>query len=534
MGHLGQEALERLVKCTTDARIHGPTTIECEDCSRAKATNVINHDPPKRTSPRPFWRVHFDIFEHITSYNNYNYALVFKDEYTGLIFIYFLHDKSQSSVLDAVQDFAAWVRRQYDLEVQFYQSDNERALGNEWAEWISKEGAGHRTAPVYTKEPNGPAERSGGVLKFKSIAMRLAPRLPADLWPEIWGTAAYLHKRSPRQFVDENNKTQWKSPFEVLNEWLRNHGRSVAGPNNPDVDHTKAYGCKAYPLTHEVKANEERRLAKTEPRAHIGYLVGYDGTNIYRIWVPEIGQVIRTRDVKFDEQSFYNPDEDTSAVSIQQLRTHAEEIRLPEDDEESIAESTIYVGGMPESEDIPEDTTEADPPDTAPPDTADPGEQLSTPDPSPSPDAYRSAFHAGTHHRLHRRDLPPEPRNWKEAQSHQFRDQWMTAANIEWQAISTNGTCKSVPIDTVTGQILPLAWVFRYKLDKHGFVIKFKARICVRGDLQAKNQLDTYAATLAGKSFRSIIAIAAKWDLQLQQYDAVNAFTNSPLDEKPA
>src|SRR3954453_8890522 len=79
---------------------------------------------------------------------------------------------------------------------------------------------------------------------------------------------------------------------------------------------------------------------------------------------------------------------------------------------------------------------------------------------------------------------------------------------------------------------LPLTWVFKYKYDKHGFLIKFKARICVRGDLQPLSEKDTYAATLAAKSFRILMALAARWDLLLKQLDAVNAFPNSPLDEE--
>ena len=40
---------------------------------------------------------------------------------------------------------------------------------------------------------------------------------------------------------------------------------------------------------------------------------------------------------------------------------------------------------------------------------------------------------------------------------------------------------------------------------------------------------DTYAATLAVRSFRTFMAIAARFDLKLKQYDAVNAFTNALL-----
>ena len=40
-----------------------------------------------------------------------------------------------------------------------------------------------------------------------------------------------------------------------------------------------------------------------------------------------------------------------------------------------------------------------------------------------------------------------------------------------------------------------------------------------------------YTAILAGRSFRMLIAIAARFDLELLQYDAVNAFVNAKLEE---
>lgn len=39
----------------------------------------------------------------------------------------------------------------------------------------------------------------------------------------------------------------------------------------------------------------------------IGYLVGYEGTNIFRIWIPQKRKVIRTRDVTFNEEKLYDP-----------------------------------------------------------------------------------------------------------------------------------------------------------------------------------------------------------------------------------
>ncbi len=64
MGHLGSEALERLVKATTDAKIRAPHTIDCKECSRAKATNMVNKGPRRLAPPGPFHRVHFNLFKH--------------------------------------------------------------------------------------------------------------------------------------------------------------------------------------------------------------------------------------------------------------------------------------------------------------------------------------------------------------------------------------------------------------------------------------------------------------------------------------
>ena len=70
---------------------------------------------------------------------------------------------------------------------------------------------------------------------------------------------------------------------------------------------------------------------KLDPRAHIGYLVGYDSTNIYRIWIPHKGVVISTQDVIFDEKTFFDGKRtDLSNELIDELDTLIKKIKLPE------------------------------------------------------------------------------------------------------------------------------------------------------------------------------------------------------------
>jgi hypothetical protein len=56
-----------------------------------------------------------------------------------------------------------------------------------------------------------------------------------------------------------------------------------------------------------------------ESRALIGHLVGYDSTNIFRIWLPESHTVLRTRDVVFRSNTRY--DGSTVYVDLRVART---------------------------------------------------------------------------------------------------------------------------------------------------------------------------------------------------------------------
>jgi hypothetical protein len=65
-------------------------------------------------------------------------------------------------------------------------------------------------------------------------------------------------------------------------------------------------------------------------------------------------------------------------------------------------------------------------------------------------------------------------------------------------------------------RILNCKWVYVYKFNKHSCFMKTKAQLVVRGDQQAKSLMEnTYTATLARRSFRTLIAIAARFNLEL-------------------
>lgn len=164
--------------------------------------------------------------------------------------------------------------------------DNEASFDQQTKNEISKKGILVQATAPYTPEQNGAAERSGQTLVITARCLRIESQFPTNLWPMLILTAAYLANRTPLR------RHSFKTPDEIL------HGIA------PRLHHLKIIGCKAY-----VRQPDQaiRRTRKLDPRAQIGYLVGYSASTIYSIWISSLDKVIRSRDVTFDENSFYDP-----------------------------------------------------------------------------------------------------------------------------------------------------------------------------------------------------------------------------------
>jgi hypothetical protein len=107
--------------------------------------------------------------------------------------------------------------------------------------------------------------------------------------------------------------------------------------------------------------------------------------------------------------------------------------------------------------------------------------------------------------------------------------QFKAAAMAEFESCWKKGTFANPDITADRTGAVPLMWVFTYKFDEDGYLLKYKARLFVRGDLQEQYG-DTYAATLAARLFRALMASACAFNLKAMQYDVPNAFLNATLD----
>ena len=508
----------------------------------------------------------------------------------------FTHPR-KSDATTIIQNAFNMIKNRYNATIVFFRSDGEKALGIQFDNLLAENGITQEPSAPDTPAQNGHSERKGRMLATKARALRIEAGLPTYLWNELMKTAGYIANRTPM------HKHNWKTPFEKV----------LKTP--PNLSHLRKIGSKAYTLDKHIA-----RTRKLQERAHIGHLIGYDSTNIYRIWIPSQRKIIRSRDVIFDETTLYKSREPDltqliqepmldSPYSISHLDTISRIEKVESDEDEPLDTSTqeiIKDQGTQVSHLPSPDPTEVTLPDSPMLGSYSPPTLGSSPLPSPQPrliqqaaprsneitasldtdnilpegvgrsrrssrkDAYvtsldqavqgsMNAFHAafsayitaGTYYNkeqkspptvtntepsvshLHRDTLPSEPHSYRQMLKHPHAQGFLQAIQVEITALERKKTWMEVPLDhALKANKRPILtiWSFKYKFDDQGYLIKYRARLCARGDLQHTEQ-DTFAATLAARIFRALMALVAAFDLETRQYDAVNAFANSPIDE---
>lgn len=342
LGHPGPQALEHLVNCSTGAKIKGLTTTECDDCAVSKARRQISRKP-RFTENGPGIRLAIDFHDFKHSSQKRRHLMLVTDRWSGYVWDFYLQDRLAGTIIEALKILLGTLERRFSFKPSVIECDNEiyirKLVVRQFLEalFIIVE----PSAPD-TQAQNGGAERSGGVIKNKARAMRSGARLPAYLWLEIFRAAVYLYNRTPKYIY------KWQSPYERLYTFLAERDGVVSERSKPDQRHLRVYGCKAFAMTTEAQ-RKSNRLERLKPRAWIGYLVGYQSTNIFRIWNPKLGTVISTRDVTFNEDESFNGDltqmkDDLRQMSREELTAIFRDIEEPTNLEDVGAEDDIVYG----------------------------------------------------------------------------------------------------------------------------------------------------------------------------------------------
>ena len=572
MGHPSKEAVNALENNTTGSKIKPTTqqkgdlsrstngTAQCDICIRSKAKSIIsrrnttNREVSKDCESNLMAIVSWDLIEMLPSMPDptkgnliYRYYSHYYYDNEGYHVGQGMATKDQAAGM--MSDHFKLMGRIFKAQTILFRSDLEGSLGHKSSQAskvFNKLGIMRLPSAADTPAQNGAAEASGNAIVTKARCLRIDSGLPKELWPWLLEAAIYLLNRTPTK------RLGFKTPFEM-----------VTGVK-PFIGHLHPIGCKAFAVNKDIKKRD-----KLEDRAHIGYNLGYAGsTNIFYVYIPKIRKVIRTRDVYFKDEELYshfNIDNLTLGEQITQPihQSIIRRIEAPEDDltdidlfDPTIASKVpvMQISTSNTGKEQPEDGADVYP---TPPPTR---EQTQTPE-DDSMDQYEDAVEYQTYsaalidphtfslpyrgsterelsdknsttHQLqiHQKDLPPPPTNWNDMINHKYASEWKESAQKEMDKLYNHGTFEK--IKDYDGYKLKLKWVFTYKVNEAGYLLRFKARLCVRGDLQLPTVQETYAATLAYKVLRFMCAMICAFDLNTMQFDVVNAFPHAELDKK--
>ena len=545
LGHPGLKAIESLPENTEGCEFSSResiSTVDCESCLLSKAKAIVSRrsethrEISKINEGKHMVVVSWDIIEMSSGLDGSKYISHFYYDTES-----FHHVRCTKTKAEAAAYFKQWFPKAEQLfgaRTAFFRSDLEGSIGKEATKILDKFNLTRLPSAPETPAQNGAAEASGKVVVVTARTLRVEASLPENLWPWLCETSAYLLNRTPTK------KLGYRTPFEM-----------VTG-KRPSLAHLNQIGCKAYALRRGIP-----KKGKMEERANIGYLLGYASTNIFYVWIPELKKVIRTRDVVFKDE-IYDPLRDITLGQLVDNKQHVltvQKLEIPEKITE--LELDPYISSSVPTFQVDESLKSKKSFDN---DDLVPVEKVY---PTPSPtvsreltpeiqndsdvfseniydevskksfvasDEYIGAFSIDLRgkksralsQKIHRDKLPPSPSTWKEVLKHPYKNEILAATKLEFNNLSRD-TFEIV--DQYEGHTVPLKWVWTYKYDSDGYLTKFKSRLCVRGDLQLPTLQDTYAATLAMKTFRAMMGLTCAFGLETRQYDLVNAFCNAEL-----
>jgi hypothetical protein len=128
---------------------------------------------------------------------------------------------------------------------------------------------------------------------------------------------------------------------------------------------------------------------------------------------------------------------------------------------------------------------------------------------------------------------PHEPRTYREAVGGGDAKLWEQSMEDEVNSLTQNKTWDLVdrPKDRA---VLTGKWVYKHKRGANGEILRYKSRWVVRG-FEQREGLDyneTFASVVKPMSYKLLFAIAAAYDLEIEQMDVKTAFLYGDIDSE--
>lgn len=127
------------------------------------------------------------------------------------------------------------------------------------------------------------------------------------------------------------------------------------------------------------------------------------------------------------------------------------------------------------------------------------------------------------------------PQSFREAMSSDDRVKWCGAMDKEMASCLALDVWELVPRSSLPNgtNVLPVRWVYKIKIDEHGVITVYKARVTPKGFRQkyGHDYFEVHASTGMYKTMRLGLSLTAKFDHELEQLDVPTAFLNADVDE---
>lgn len=436
----------------------------CGNCQLGKSHRQSFPDNATWRAKEKLELVHTDVCGPMrtASMSNNLYFILFIDDLTRMTWVYFLTNKSQ--VFSVFKKFKALVERQSSCKLKTLRSDNgTEYTSGEFNKFCEDLGIKHQFSVSYSPEQNGVSERKNRTVMEMARCMMIEKKLPKNFWAEAVHTAVYLLNRLPTRSV------QGMTPVEA---WFG---------SKPSAKHVKVFGSACYIHVPAVKRG------KLDDKAEIGIFLGYAAQSKgYRVYKVEAKKVVVCRDVKIDEDAYWN------------WKTNQVEYCC------SDQQQTRTVPAVPESDSNFDTDSDFDSPPLRTKSLA---------------EIYESCNLAIS-----------EPSNYVEASTN---DAWIAAMQEEIGMINKNETWILTPRPQ-NRRVIGVKWVYRVKLNPDGSVFKYKARLVVKGYAQVPgiDYGDTFAPVARHDTVRLLIALAAQNKWKIFHLDIKSAFLNGNLEEE--
>ena len=433
------------------------------------------------------------------------YFLLLVDDFSRKIWVYML--KYKSDALTTFKKFKKLVENETKLSIKVFRTDRggEFTL-SEFQEFC--EGAGilrHLTTPYYPQQ-HGVVERQNRTVVEMTRSLLKEKNMPSMFWGEAVRHAVYILNRVPTRVL------KGETPYEAWNG------------DKPNLGFVKIFGCIAH-----MKVPREYVQKLDDRRKRMVYLGNEPGSKAHRLFDPLTRRLNVSRDVFFEEDKGWNWTEQkqgnengTAAGSFVIINTHDPEqhggdVGFHDDDTgfTTPIQSHIHKASSEHGSNLEMSTNSGD---------------------SSEPKRFRLI--SDIYNDTQEAELPDEllflsleePGNFKDAVK---EPEWKKAMQVKMDAIEKNKTWVLTDLPPRRKPI-SLKWVYKLKKNTEGEIVKYKARLVVRGFVQKKGVdfEEVFALVARLETVRLLLALAARNGWEVHHLDVKSAFLNADLLEE--